>query len=182
MSKISWHPDFAPSYTPEEMLKLGIFEGKYINNIDGLPEHWYKIDKVLGPDDPPDPKINKYGVKSRESLSAWKEKGYIMTDANGWFHWYCMYFLGRRLGDEDLIQIKRFRSFIARHQAQIKNNCKLSDDTCRPRQRQGLLQWAWDSNTNPDPNTLAKNLAKIRRKLDYKTELTTEAKNRSKEI
>lgn len=84
--RTTWDPRFAPSYTPEEMLRLGVFEGKYINNIKGIPQSWKNIDKVLGPNDSPDPKINRYGVKSRQSLSTWRKNGWIKPqDPNGWF-------------------------------------------------------------------------------------------------
>lgn len=84
--EFDWHPEFAPCYTPKEMLELGVFEGKYINGLDFIPDSWFEIDKVLGPDDEPDPKINRYEVKSRMSLSEWQERGYIKTDERGWFH------------------------------------------------------------------------------------------------
>lgn len=84
--KVTWDPRFAPSYAPEEMLREGVFEGKYINAVKGVPASWKKIDKVLGPDDEPDPKINKYGVKSRQGLSVWKKNGWIKPqDPMGWF-------------------------------------------------------------------------------------------------
>ena len=83
--QITWDPKFAPSYTPEEMLKLGVFEGKYINAVKGVPTAWKKIPKVLGPNDEPDPTINKYGVKSRQPLSVWKKNGWIKTDKLGWY-------------------------------------------------------------------------------------------------
>lgn len=142
-----WHPDFGPSYTPLEMLELGVFEGKYINNIPEVPASWKKLPKVVGPKDAPDVSLNYYGVKSRQPLSVWKKNGWIMTDENGWFHWYILYYLGRRLGEEDEKQIKRWRSFVARHMGQVKASCKLTDRECHTVQRQGLLQWGWDSST-----------------------------------
>lgn len=159
-----WNEKFGPCYTPEEMLKLGVFEGKYINNIKGIPSSWKSIDKVLGPKDEPDPKLNHFGLKSRQPLSVWNENGWIKTDKNGWFEWYIHYFLGRRLGAEDKWQIGRWNSFVARHQGQIKASCSLTDKDCRPIQRQGLLQWGWDSSEIYTPEKVQKNaqrLAKI---------------------
>ena len=63
-TKKIWHPEFTPSYTPEEMLKEGVFEGKYINGIKEASQ-WKKLPKVVGPDDEPDVSLNKFGVKSR---------------------------------------------------------------------------------------------------------------------
>lgn len=161
--KKDWHPEFTPSYTPEEMLKLGVFEGKYINIIKGIPSSWKKLPKVVGPKDPPDVELNHYKVKSRQPLSVWKENGWIMTDKGGWFHWYCLYYLGRRLGKEDDKQVARWKSFVARHMGQVKSACRLTDDKCHTKQRQGLLQWAWDSSTPFDDKQREKNLARITR-------------------
>lgn len=161
---VTWDPKFAPSYTPEEMLKLGVFEGKYINAVKGVPAAWKKIPKVLKPDDEPDPTINKYGVKSRQPLSVWKKNGWIKTDKLGFFEWMINYFLGRRLGDEDDWQIGRWNSFVARHQGQITAKCNLKDDKCNAKQRQGLLQWGWDSNeayTDKQKEKNAKRIARI---------------------
>jgi hypothetical protein len=133
---------FAPHFTPKEMLELGVFEGKYCNDCrDELPKSWFakaKISEVA------DPALNYFGVKSRQPLSVWREKGWIYgPDPRGWFQWYCRYYLGRRIPDVDAKQIKRWRAF-ARHAAQVRANCDPGDWTCRPRQRQGLLQWAHD--------------------------------------
>ena len=157
----TWNQKLCPSFTPEEMLKMGIFEGKYVNNIKSVPASWKSTPKVLGPDELPNEELNFYGVKSRQPLSTWKESGWIKTDANGWFHWYIEYYQGRRLGEEDDWQIGRWSSFVARHMGQIKANCKLSDKECRPVQRQGLLQWAWDSNTLFTDEQKIKNLKKL---------------------
>ena len=72
-----WDVKFAPSYTPLEMLEAGVFEGKYINAVKGLPASWYKLDTVKKPNEDPDPKVNKFKVKSRQGLSVWRENGWI---------------------------------------------------------------------------------------------------------
>lgn len=144
--RTTWDPRFAPSYTPEEMLRLGVFEGKYINAVKGAPAAWKKIPKVLGPDDEPDPKINKYGVKSRQGLSVWKKNGWIRTDKSGFFEWMVHYFMGRRLGAEDDWQIGRWLSFVARHQGQILGDPKSKREDKWLKSKQALLQWGvrWD--------------------------------------
>jgi len=87
--KITWDPRFGPSYTPEEMLRMGVFEGKYINAVKGVPASWKKIPKVLGPNDEPDEKLNYYGVKSRQPLSVWKKNGWTTKDSPlGWAQWF----------------------------------------------------------------------------------------------
>jgi serine/threonine protein kinase len=61
----------------------------------------------------------------------------------GWFQWYCRYYMGRRCPD-DQRQIKRWRA-MRRHIAQIEKHCPKGETECRPRQRQALLHWAYDS-------------------------------------
>jgi hypothetical protein len=52
--------------------------------------------------------------------------------------------MGRRMPDEDARQIKRWKA-IRRHAAQLRRHCESGDVTCRPRQRQALLHWAYYS-------------------------------------
>ena len=134
--------DFQPFFTPKEMLEMGVFEGKYCNDcVDELPSSWFKNAKTGAK---ADPEYNYFGIKSRQSLSHWQQKGWIIgPDPRGWFQWYCRYYLGRRLPQIDGIQIKRWRAF-SRHAGQIRANCHPGDLFCRPRQRQALLQWAYD--------------------------------------
>jgi hypothetical protein len=135
-------PEFKPSYTPEEILSMGVFEGKYCNDCTAeFPTQWFSNAKIA---ETPDPSLNYFGVKSRQALSVWRQKGWIYgPDPRGWFQWYCRYFLGRRLPEIDIIQIKRWRAF-SRHAGQIRANCEPGDIFCRRRQRQALLQWAHD--------------------------------------
>ena len=45
---------------------------------------------------------------------------------------------------EDDRQIRRWAA-MSRHVAQLVKNCRAGDAACRARQRQALLQWAYDS-------------------------------------
>lgn len=130
---------FEPYFTPAEMLKLGVFEGKYMNDCRSeFPSYWYKEAKLS---QVPDIKCNYFKLKSRQSLQIWIKNKWIYGDDNrGWFQWYCRYYMGRRDPVIDEIQIKRWRAF-ARHSAQVKKHCP-GDLDCRKKQRQALLQWA----------------------------------------
>jgi len=52
--------------------------------------------------------------------------------------------MGRRIPDEDWCQIKRWKA-MRRHIGQIRRHCEPGDLTCRPRQHQTMLHWAYDS-------------------------------------
>ncbi len=142
----NFHPDFKPDLTPKEMLALGVFGGKYMTDCrDEFPADWFAQAK-LSPERS-DPTLNYFGVAASQPLAVWRAKGWIYPDdPRGWFQWYCRYYMGRRLADEDERQIKRWRA-IQRHIAQIRHNCRRGDFSCRPRQRQALLHWAYDSRT-----------------------------------
>ncbi|MBU1704803.1 MAG: hypothetical protein KJ922_05540, partial [Nanoarchaeota archaeon] len=79
-------------------------------------------------------------------LKVWIKKGWINSrhDPRGWFQWYCRYYMGRRLGEEDMRQVKRWKA-IKRHVGAVRKNCAEGNKTCRPKQRQALLHWAYDS-------------------------------------
>ena len=135
--------EFKPDLTPKQMLEYGVFEGHYLNDCRSeFPAEWF-IKARLSPQKP-DIKQNYFKIKSRMSLSEWRERGWIIgPDPRGWFQWYCRYYMGRRLPEIDTIQIKRWKNF-KRHLAQVEKNCLPFDFECRPRQRQALLQWAYN--------------------------------------
>jgi hypothetical protein len=139
----NFHPGFHPELTPREMLALGVFGGKYMTDCSAeFPQDWF-VTARLSPARH-DPAVNFFGVSASQPLSSWQKKGWIYEDdPRGWFQWYCRYYLGRRCRDDDR-QIKRWQAF-ARHAAQVRKNCHPGDHGCRPRQRQALLQWAYDS-------------------------------------
>ena len=139
----NFHPNFRPGLTPKEMLKLGVFGGKYMTDCQNeFPAAWFR-NANLCPDQA-DPNVNYFGVSASQPLIVWRGKGWIWEkDPRGWFQWYCRYYLGRRC-DDDERQIKRWRA-MSRHVAQVKKNCEKYELDCRPKQRQALLQWAYDS-------------------------------------
>lgn len=136
--------EFNPDLTPKEMLELGVFGGKYMTDCkEEFPADWYENAKLSHGKH--DPELNYFKVNASQPLSVWRKKGWISRyDPRGWFQWYCRYYMGRRIPDEDIRQIHRWK-MIKRHVAQIKKNCKRGDMSCRPVQRQVLLHWAYDS-------------------------------------
>ncbi len=137
-------PDFKPQLTPAEMLRLGVFGGKYMRDCRReFPASWFRSAK-LAKGDHADDALNYFGVDASKPLSYWKQKGWLHPDdPRGWFQWYCRYYMGRRM-DDDKRQIKRWKAF-TRHARQVCANCDTGDVFCRPRQRQALLHWAYDS-------------------------------------
>ncbi len=139
----NFHPWFAPELTPGEMLHLGVFGGRYMTDCRSeFPAEWFKGARLCARRH--DPAMNCFGVNASQPLSVWRDKGWIHPDdPRGWFQWYCRYYMGRR-SDDDLRQIKRWKA-MKRHIAQIRKHCDQGDILCRPRQRQALLNWAYDS-------------------------------------
>ena len=136
-------PEFTPELTPQQMLRLGVFGGKYLTDCrDEFPKAWFTGAKLAAGRRRAG--LNCFGVHASQSLATWKQSGWIRPqDPRGWFQWYCRYYMGRRSAD-DARQIRRWRA-IARHVAQIINGCEQRDFDCRRRQRQAVLHWAYDS-------------------------------------
>jgi hypothetical protein len=139
----NFNPEFSPELTPKQMLEMGVFGGKYMTDCrDEYPKDWYSRARFCR--ERHDPEINYFRINASQPLSVWREKGWIYhEDPRGWFQWYCRYYMGRRCSDDER-QIKRWKA-IKRHAAQIRKHCKKGDLNCRPKQRQALLNWAYDS-------------------------------------
>ena len=136
--------EFKPELTPKQMLELGVFGGKYMTDCrKEFPRDWFKNAKLCS--EKHNPELNYFKINASQPLSVWKKKGWIYPeDPRGWFQWYCRYYMGRRIPEEDLRQIKRWRAFV-RHVAQIAAGCRKGDLFCRRKQRQAVLHWAYDS-------------------------------------
>ena len=143
MSQKEFYKVFKPELTPKKMLELGVFGGAYFvdGNIKEFPKSWFvkaKISKTF------DINLNSFKIESGLSRKEWIDKGWIFKeDPLGWFQWYCRFTNGRRIPHMDTIQIKRWKNF-RRHVSAIEKNCEKGDLSCRKRQRQAILQWAYD--------------------------------------
>ena len=139
----NFHPEFTPHLSPKQMLTLGVFGGKYMSDCTAeFPDTWFENAKLCH--EFHDPTLNCFKVNASKPLSYWKKKGWIHPDdPRGWFQWYCRYYMGRRHEDDER-QIRRWKAF-KRHWSQVRNNCIQGDFSCRPKQRQALLHWAYDS-------------------------------------
>jgi hypothetical protein len=145
----SFDPEFKPQLTPAEMLRLGVFGGKYMTDcVREFPKSWFthaKLANGKGRSGKRDKALNFFNVDASQPLAEWRRKGWIHPDdPRGWFQWYCRYYMGRRMPNEDKRQIGRWKA-IRRHIRQIEMNCEPGNLLCRPRQRQALLHWAYDS-------------------------------------
>ena len=139
----NFHQDFQPELTPAELLRLGVFGGRYMTDCAAeFPDTWFRDARLCA--DQHDPALNCFGVNASLPLAEWRRRGWINPeDPRGWFQWYCRYYLGRR-GPDDERQIKRWRA-MRRHVAQIRAACAPGDWDCHRKQRQALLHWAYDA-------------------------------------
>ncbi len=134
--------DFTPDLTPRQMLELGVFGGHYFEGHHAeYPKSWFEGAHLS---DTHDPSQNYFDIDASQPREEWERKGWIHEqDPRGWFQWYCRYYMGRRTQD-DARQIMRWKN-MTRHVGQVESACQPGDELCRPRQRQALLHWAYDS-------------------------------------
>jgi len=142
IDNLDFYKIFKPELTPKQMLELGVFGGSYFGKkIKEFPKSWFKNAKISKNFDV---NLNRFKVKSGLSRKHWLKKGWIFKeDPLGWFQWYCRFSMGRRLPNIDEIQIKRWKNF-KRHVIAIEKNCEKNDLFCRKKQRQAILQWAYN--------------------------------------
>lgn len=157
-SNPTWHPDdmfqvkvsslaekiadFNPDYTPKQLEDMGVYRRLYGGN--------------------PNARL--------ASMTEWP-KEWLGPDKQGWLAWYKEYSDGRRLPEEDDRQIKRWKSFVARHGTQLALNPT-------PRRGHALVNWAVDPTKLVDrgqaPN-LTKAMKEYQLKHDEKFDIQKQA-------
>ena len=142
-NKEDFYKSFEPELSPKQMLEYGVFGGSYLGDTKKeYPKTWFakaKLSKSF------DVELNYFQIRAGLSLKEWKQRGWIMNeDPRGWFQWYCRFSIGRRILEIDKIQIGRWKAFGPRHIGGIKKNCPKKFFSCRKKQRQALLQCAYN--------------------------------------
>ena len=86
-------PEFRPELTPKQMLRLGVFCGKYMTDCrKEFPASWFQGAKLSSADR--DCSLNYFAIDASQPLSVWRKKGWIhRDDPRGWFQWYCRYYM-----------------------------------------------------------------------------------------
>src|SRR5687768_15962334 len=75
----NFDPEFKPELTPKEMLRLGVFAGKYLTDCRAeFPKNWF--DRARLASGKRDPSLNFFGVDASQPLSVWRKKGWIHAD------------------------------------------------------------------------------------------------------
>jgi hypothetical protein len=163
------YPEFKPNVVPKDVFKKGAFGGTYFRPIyssitdknytgkgviSEYPKTWFTgldIDNVVI-SETYDKKVNKYGVKCGSSLESWEKSGWIVKeDPYGWFQWYCRFYRGRRMYDDER-QIDRWAKLAGPNgrfrrrlmNEIIKKNKKYDDPSVSPVIRQVLLHWGYE--------------------------------------
>ena len=164
------YPDFKPTLSPLEVLKKGSFGGTYFRSIysnvtkteykNGFESSFpksilknYDFSKDILPFNEYNTNHNKYKIKCGQTLEAWEKKNWITKyDPYGWFQWYCRFYYGRRIKDEDRRQINRWKG-IASEKGRFRNylitlikkkDKKYNDYSVSPKIRQTLLHWGYE--------------------------------------
>ena len=69
-------PAFTPDLTPKEMLRLGVFGGKYMTDCqEEFPRSWFARAKLCPGRH--DARLNCFGVNASQWLSVWRRGGWI---------------------------------------------------------------------------------------------------------
>lgn len=151
---------FVPIASPEDMIKSGIFGGLYFGSgqpdravnaykiYQQLPKEWFE--GIYMSPTKPSWRDNKFQTKAGLDAKWWHERRLIdEVDPLGWFNWYCMFWLGRRIPEVDKRQIVRWWSFSMRHTDMALASARTQpNNELTPRYRQSLWQWA----VNPYPD------------------------------
>jgi hypothetical protein len=131
-----YRKDFNPDFTPDVLIRKGIFGGLSISGLEiDIPIEWVIFplleDKISSNQSFPEQNLNYYPILAE----IYPIKG--GKDSRRFFHWFCLYYLGKR-GEHDDNMIKQWKS-IGKYRSYV--DC--SGDSNSLIMRQMLFQWGY---------------------------------------
>ncbi len=70
----NFHAGFEPQLTPEQMLRLGVFGGRYMTDCTAeFPAEWFEHARLCP--ERHDPELNLFKVNASQPLAVWRAKG-----------------------------------------------------------------------------------------------------------
>lgn len=152
------YPEFKPNYSPEEMIRMGVFGGNYFNREiyrEMINPEVFNVDSSKYALERQNKSVNYFKELAGNSREWWEKRNLIKHEYNteGWFQWYCRFYYGRRCADDER-ETRRWINFRLRHLnmyydclERYKSNRiqeALLDDKTYPKYKQSILQWAID--------------------------------------
>ena len=142
----NFHPDFDPQLTPKQMLELGVFGGKYMTDCARrVPADWFAKARLCA--ERHDPKLNYFGVNASQPLVGVAGEGLDLPRRPARLVPVVLPVLPGHGAARTTSGRFSAGGRCAGTSRRSRRTAGRGDLTCRPRQRQALLHWAYDSRT-----------------------------------
>ena len=138
---IEWNDNFFPSYSPDKMIRMGVFKDK-ISDIQTIPYFWNTELSI----DVYDYKVLNSSTDTQQTMREYE-----------WFTWYLQYFMGGHTSN-DIPYIQQWKVNIIKLLFKLNTN-RYDNNIIRHK----LLYYGWDYNSDINDDIHNNNLIKIKK-------------------